>query len=201
MVGEDPTQTRGTSLRWKYGELVTGLAAVSLVIVLATPRLHRAYRDWRIRTATDTMLAAADRADVEGVSKAIAAGADPQAFDIHGHSAVYYALRDEDVRLLRVLVNSGVPPNAQPGPNGLRPLRLAIRINDLALARHVLDAGSDPNNRFYYPLHCCIEHGSVEMMELLLARGADIEAETRQLPIKMAAHLLTLHAAPGIMSY
>lgn len=71
-------------------------------------------------------------------------------------------------------------------------LRTALRTNDLAVARKSLEAGADPNlipdRRPWGPtapinglssLRTCIANGQVEMMELLLEFGADIERSER----------------------
>ncbi|HUY92808.1 MAG TPA: ankyrin repeat domain-containing protein [Pirellulales bacterium] len=67
-------------------------------------------------------------------------------------------------------------------------LRTALRMNNVALARQSLEAGADPNliptTRPWSPtapinglssLRTCIANGQIEMMELLLEFGADIE--------------------------
>jgi ankyrin repeat protein len=52
----------------------------------------------------------------------------------------------------------------------------AVSTDDVALARHALSAGADPNlDPHQQLLGSCIVHGQVEMTDLLLEFGADIE--------------------------
>jgi hypothetical protein len=63
-------------------------------------------------------------------------------------------------------------------------LHLAAGKNNLAMVKRLLDVGCDPNlsspelKGLWTPLHDAALHGSNELIELLLDRGADIEART-----------------------
>ena len=61
-------------------------------------------------------------------------------------------------------------------------LSTAVRTNNIALARHALEAGADPNliltggpQDFVSALGTCIKNGQIEIMELLLDFGVDVE--------------------------
>ncbi len=64
-------------------------------------------------------------------------------------------------------------------------LSTAVRLNNVVLARHALEAGADPNLILtWHParlsaLCTCIVNGQIEIMELLLDFGADVERSER----------------------
>ena len=66
-------------------------------------------------------------------------------------------------------------PNA-PGEFGTPPLHWRVRVDDLAGAKLLLDAGADPDGRTergVTPLVLAIDNGSPAMVALLLKAGAD----------------------------
>jgi ankyrin repeat protein len=115
------------------------------------------------RSVTDLHLAA-QAGDVEAISRLVAAGADVNARDEYGNTPLKYA-------------------SAEPG---------------LAAVRQLIKLGADANlgdDRGVTPLHCAAGHGfyaeAVEIVETLLARGADVNARSRELGF------VPLHEATG----
>jgi uncharacterized protein len=101
------------------------------------------------------------------------------------------------VRLL--LAERGADPNAL-GPYQTPALHWIVRIEDLDLARRLLDAGADPDLRSGLglgALSLAIENGDLEMVELLLAYGADVQESDRtgETPLMQAAR----SGNPGIV--
>jgi ankyrin repeat protein len=96
---------------------------------------------------------AAQAGDVEAIVRLVAAGADVNARDGHGNTPLKYA-------------------SAEPVP---------------AAVRKLIELGADVNlgdDRGFTPLHCAAGHGfypeAVEIAEALLARGADVNARSRE---------------------
>ena len=115
------------------------------------------------RSATDLHFAAR-AGDVEEIARLVAAGADVNARDAHGNTPLKYA-------------------SAEPVP---------------AAVRKLIELGADVNlgdDRGFTPLHCAAAHGfhaeAAEMAEALLARGADVNARSRELAF------VPLHEATG----
>ena len=87
---------------------------------------------------------------------------------------------------LDLLLERGADPNrAATSSAGVRPLHSALAHRDpevsSRLARKLLESGADPNVRQaggWTPLHQAAAHGRVDLVELLLARGADGGAES-----------------------
>ena len=83
-------------------------------------------------------------------------------------------------------------------------LSTAVRTNNIALARHALEAGADPNliltggpQDFVSALGTCIKNGQIEIMELLLDFGVDVERIERLLPRAIVVGGSPLFAAIG----
>ena len=107
---------------------------------------------------------AARAGDVEAIARLVAAGADVDARDGHGNTPLKYA-------------------SAEPVP---------------AAVRKLIELGADVNlgdDRGFTPLHCAAAHGfyleAPEMAEALIARGADVNARSREFGF------VPLHEATG----
>jgi len=111
-------------------------------------------------------------------------GADPNAPDSEGRTAVHWAAIMGKEAVFDALQDAGgdILRETEPG-NGLRPLHLACLNNQLYITESILD-GSPPDHvntpcgeTGQMPLHLAAQHrGSSELIELLIDRGANINA-------------------------
>ncbi len=138
------------------------------------------------------LLFAAQDGDVESTKLLIAAGADVKDTAADGTSALVIAahLKQNDVAM--VLLDAGADPNA--AASGYTALQIAATTGNLPLAKALLDHGADPNARQQNgtpskrtvnghaldhamigatPYFTAMRSGQLEMMKLLVARGAD----------------------------
>jgi ankyrin repeat protein len=103
-----------------------------------------------------------------------------------GLSALLHAARQDALEAAAVLLQHGADPNSK-DPRGLSALRIAITNNNLDLAKLLLEHGADPDEGALVEVVKLRTHPWVraakqrtddmtqlELMELLLARGADI---------------------------
>jgi ankyrin len=154
------------------------------------PMLVRAGIDVNTADATGrtALLDAAEQHDVEKVKALLALGADPDLGDTRGRrpldAAVSAATRAENAdahRVVAALLAAGAHPGKSPSDDqSYPPLQLAVRGNNLPLARLLLDhkAAIDELNRVdaSTALLEAVYQGKKEMWELLLSRGADTTA-------------------------
>lgn len=123
-------------------------------------------------------------------SAALVIEEDPAAVGAGARLATAAMERDFDtVRAL--LAEGGADVNAL-GPYSTPALTWIVRVEDLELARRLLDLGADPNLAIAYvpmPLHLAIENKDVDMVQLLLERGADPlrPDQARESPLILAA--------------
>ncbi|HEU4624322.1 MAG TPA: ankyrin repeat domain-containing protein [Steroidobacteraceae bacterium] len=118
-----------------------------------------------------------------------------------GMTALHYAAREGHTAVAQLLVAHGARIE-QPEANDVRPLLLAIINDRVATARYLIEQGADVNAGDWYgrtPLWAAVDArnveldgelntqfadraGELEIIRLLLARGADPNARTRESP-------------------
>jgi len=127
-----------------------------------------------------------------------------------GMTPLLYAARHDQVDVAKVLIKAGAEVNAREA-NGIWPLLMAISNDNMAVAKLLLEGGSDVNGQDWYgrsPLWEAVNvrnlyvHNAtfrngidrapvLELIEDLLAAGADVNARTRETP-PFRHHLLEI---------
>ncbi len=121
-------------------------------------------------------------------------GADPEPkqFYLGGITAINYAVRENGIETVNALLDAGVPINQQTGDNST-PLLIALQNAHLDLARVLIERGADvnlANRKGWNPLYMAVKvrnqeigtmpnpdaSGMYELIELLIAKGADVNA-------------------------
>lgn len=123
-------------------------------------------------------------------------GFDPNTPDSKGQPALIAAIRKPAPKVAEVLARwPKTRLNAQ-NAHDETPLMMAAFENQLGLAQLLIDKGADVNKPGWTPLHYAATKAHVEMMKLLLAEHAYIDAESpnKTTPLMMAAHYGNAHA-------
>ena len=153
--------------------------------------------------AAGDVLDAARRGDVAAVRALIRGGADVNARQPSGATALHWAVRRDSIDIASALLRAGAKPNVT-NEYGVTPLMLACVNGSVPMIRALLDAGGDPDGALpsgETPLMTAARTGSLEGVEQLLARGAKVNArehDSRQTALMWAvseghrsvAHLL-----------
>ena len=120
--------------------------------------------------------AAAREAGAEYVQLLIASGADVHAKNARGQTALGIAVEAGDPDVVEALLVAGVAPNGEQNQFGGYPLHCASVQGYADVAEHLLNHGaqvtSEDNDRST-PLDLAVRHGNRDVVDLLLARGAD----------------------------
>jgi len=160
--------------------------------VTSSPNPHGRNRAAAVATASIALLAgagvspaahagvaaAARNSDVEAVRAQLAAGADVNAPENDGTSALLWAAYQSSPELVSLLLAAGADPNAA-NRFGVTPLLQASRYGDAATMRALLAGGADPERAQRdgeTPLMAAARTGSVEAVQLLLERGTNVNA-------------------------
>ena len=118
-----------------------------------------------------------------------------------GMTPLLYAARDGRLGSVEILVKAGADVN-QGDANSISPLVIAINNNQIKVARFILEQGADFNAMDWYgrsPLWSAVElrnmdihnatfahevdrEGALDLIEVLLRRGVDPNARTREVP-------------------
>jgi len=138
--------------------------------------------DADVRPDGSTSLAwAVFKGDVAQAKKLLAAGADVKAMNAYGVNAMQLAADASNTELIRLLLKAGADPNS-PNPDGETALHLVARSGNIEAAKLLLRAGAavDPRESFggQTPLMWAAARRHPEMVELLAAKGADVNARS-----------------------
>jgi len=78
-------------------------------------------------------------------------------------------------------LQNGFDPNQTDSEFGTTPLHYACKLNYPDVALVLLQHGANPNAESEIdenPIHCCIQNGNAEMLDLLMSNGADARYTT-----------------------
>ncbi len=144
--------------------------------------------------ANPPLHAAALRNDAAAVESLLAAGADPNALNAAGATALHYGTGSE--RIVKALLARGATVDAVSKAD-LTPLCAAVaRPDSFAVVQRLVSAGADVNfgrssnrRRDPSPLSLAVTGGDRRTIELLLARGADVNPASGYSPLNIAAFM------------
>lgn len=137
---------------------------------------------------------AAMRGDQGSVRALLQQGADVNAAQGDGMTALHWAADRGDLEMARMLVYAGAGLEAVTRMAEYTPLHLASRAGHGAVVRALLEAGSDPaaptGSGGATPLHLAAAAGDAEAVAALIEHGADVDAREQraeQTPLIFAA--------------
>jgi ankyrin repeat protein len=137
---------------------------------------------------------AAERGDVETVRSLLRAGADVNASQGDGMTALHWAAENGHVELAEVVISAGANVEAVTRIGAYTALLLASRAGHVRVLATLLNAGASSSAKTSTggatPLHFAAAAGSAEGVRLLLQSGADVDARESkrgQTPLMFAA--------------
>jgi ankyrin repeat protein len=151
--------------------LFVGVLALTLVAAYAAPRL--------LAESNSPVADAAMRGDTEGVRTLLREGADVNAAQGDGMTAIHWSALNGDLKTLNVLLYAGATVESLTRVGAYTPLHLASSRGHGPVVARLLEAGSKPGvatTTGVQPLHLAAQAGNPEAVSALLARGADVNA-------------------------
>jgi ankyrin repeat protein len=133
-------------------------------------------------TADSPVADAAMRGDTEGVRTLLRSGADVNAAQGDGMTALHWTALANDLETMNVLLYAGAATEALTRVGAYTPLHLASSRAHTAAVTRLLEAGSKPGAftaTGVQPLHLAAQAGNVDAVKALLDRGADINAKDK----------------------
>jgi ankyrin len=124
------------------------------------------------------IIEAAKNADQAAVRALIAKGADVNAVEPDGTTALHWASYRDDVESADAMLRAGAKVNSA-NDLGATPLWIASLNGSAAMVRRLLQAGANPNAALLLgetPVMVASRSGSTEVVEQLLAKGANVNA-------------------------
>lgn len=123
----------------------------------------------------------AEKHDPAGVRALVESGADVNAAQVDGTTALHWAAFHDDAELVALLLKAGAAVNAA-NLYGVPPLAQAAINGNAAIVKLLLEAGADANVKMKggeTALMLATRSGNVEAVKALLAKGADPNARER----------------------
>ena len=123
-----------------------------------------------------SLIDAARNQDTEQVSQLLADGADPNARQTDGATALHWAAYHENLDLADLLIKAGAAASAVNRLNA-SPLYLAVRGGNAELTKLLLDAGANPNvtlDMGETPIMTAARAGSAAAVQYLIDSGANV---------------------------
>jgi len=134
---------------------------------------------------TKSLHQAAEKGDVEEVKRLIARGADVNALDELLNTPLCKAAGLGNMEVVKLLVEAGADVNA----GSWSPLYTAVDKDNVAIAEYLIAHGADKHGDDYWTvLMEAFSESSVEMVRLLIAKGADINFKSVELHGYTALH-------------
>ena len=158
---------------WSLGALL----GAALLLAAATPVHPRAVA----AVLTDAPVAdAAMRRDAAKVKLLLKQGADVNAAQGDGMTALHWAATHGDADQARMLIYAGARVDAMTRNGNYTPLHLAAKNGNAAVVKALLDAGASANAKTTSggasPLHFAAAQGSVDAINALVDKGAAVDA-------------------------
>lgn len=178
-----------------WSRLRTGMGTLTLTLTLALAGpLHGAVALDRGADLEPSVVEAAMKGDVEGVRALLRTGADVNATQGDGMTALHWAAEHGNAELARVLVAAGANVRAVTRLGDYTPLHIAARGGASGVVGALLEAGADVHARTsaggVTPLHYAAAAGDRTSVALLLEHGADVDVAEpmwQQTPLMFAA--------------
>ncbi|MBT2692546.1 ankyrin repeat domain-containing protein [Bacillus sp. ISL-55] len=160
--------------------LLTGLAVVGGVMVfkeVSTAFLvEEEYYEEEIEGST--LIDAVISGDTKKVDSLIENGEDIHQIDYNGYTALDWAIMDDDIQMVQLLLDLKADPNFE-SDYGMTPFMTASEKGTASMIKMLHDAGGDPNyqemSAGYTALTYAVFSGKIESVKLLIELGADIQ--------------------------
>jgi ankyrin repeat protein len=163
----------------RMGGKVAAAVAIALLCTAAASAAAPNADEPRKPDGSTPLMSAAFESDVAEAARLLKAGADAKATNSYGVNAMQLAADTANTDLIRLLLKAGADPES-PNPDGETALHVVARSGNVDAAKLLLRAGAkvDAVEQFggQTPLMWAAARRHPQMVELLLSKGADVNA-------------------------
>ncbi len=138
----------------------------------------------------EDFFAAIKQDDARTVQNLLQRGFDPNTRDPKNFHGLFIALREPSPNVVQVLINIPTIDLNTLTEQGESPLMMAVFKGQVEIAQQLIKLGADVNKTGWTPLHYAATAGHSQLVSILLANYAYIDAESpnKTTPLMMAAH-------------
>jgi ankyrin repeat protein len=177
------------------------LLSAAMLVTAASPALPRANTDAPVADA-------AMRGDAAKVRLLLKQGADVNAAQGDGMTALHWAAFRGDIDGTRMLISAGGRLEAVTRNGNYTPLHLAAKAGNLPVVRALLDAGANVNAKTTSggasPLHLAAAQGSADVVNALIEKKAAVDAPDgawNETPLMWAAAYNRVDALKALLAH
>lgn len=195
LSGHRPRARQACAAPWRFP--LAALGAAWLCAALAAGTAQAQGQAPAEAEAEAAMFQALARDDASGLSTLFLRGADPNARDAKGQVGLFLAIQGGHARAVAQFLAHPDTRVDLANANGETPLMLAALKGQVAWVQQLLGRGAQVNREGWSPLHYAATGPSTEVIALLLARGAALDAPSPNgsTPLMMAAGYGSLDGA------
>ena len=128
---------------------------------------------------SDVLFCAAYKGDIAKVKELLASGTDVNTTNSHGYTALIFAVKAEQTKMVKLLIKAGADANIiNDSVEDTTALTIAIKKNNLKIMKLLLDAGADPNALDVdgrSPLALAVKANNLKMVKMLIEANVNLE--------------------------